>query len=242
MGQGEAHWKRMKTRGRRPAGSGTRDAIVKVARQQFSERGYTRTTLRSVATDAHVDPRLVLHYFGSKQGLFVQSVELPLSAAVIIERVFAAGDTEVASRAAELFVSILEDRAQRGVLTALLRAAVSEPEAADAIREVLTTQLLMPIAERVGGTDPGLRASLMASQLVGLAMARHVVAIGPLAGASREQLVQALTPVMEHYLRGSWVRPTPATPDGATMAGPATTMAGPATTMAGPATGTRDQG
>ena len=68
--------------------------------------------------------------------------------------------------------------------------------------------------------NPGLRASLMASQLVGLAMARHVVAIGPLAAASREELVRALTPVLDHYLRGDWVQAT--APGAATAEGPAT--------------------
>lgn len=198
----------MGTRGRRPAGSGTREAIVREARGQFAERGYSGTTLRSVATGAGVDPRLVLHYFGSKQGLFTHSVELPLPPEVILERVFAGGHEGVAERAAGLFVAILEDPVPRNALTALLRAAVTEPEAADAIREAISLRLLMPLAERVGGANPGLRASLMASQLVGLAMARHVVAIGPLAAASRAELVRALTPVLDHYLRGDWVQAT----------------------------------
>jgi len=203
----------MGTRGRRPAGSGTREAIVAEARRQFAERGYAGTTLRSVATGARVDPRLVLHYFGSKQGLYSDSVELPLPPEVILERVFAAGDEGVAARAAELFVSVLEDPVSRDVLIALLRAAASEPEAADAIRELVSRRLLVPIAERVGGPEPGLRASLMASQLVGLAMARHVVAIGPLATASHDELVRALTPVLDHFLRGDWVR-TPSDREG----------------------------
>lgn len=196
----------MGTRGRRPAGSGTRESILAEARRQFGERGYAGTTLRSVATGARVDPRLVLHYFGSKQGLFSHCVELPLPPEVILERVFAGGDAGVAARAAELFVAVLEDPVPRDVLVALLRAAASEPEAAEAIREVITRRLLVPVAERVGGPNPGLRASLMASQLVGLAMARHVVAIGPLAAASHEELVRALTPVLDHFLRGDWVR------------------------------------
>jgi len=201
----------MGTRGRRPAGSGTREAIMAEARRQFAERGYAATTLRSVATGAGVDPRLVLHYFGSKQGLFTHSVELPLPPDEILERVFAGDPEGVAARAAELFVAVLDDPGPRNALTALLRAAVTEPEAADAIRELVSHRLLMPIAERVGGANPRLRASLMASQLVGLAMARHVVAIDPLAAASHEELVRALIPVLEHYLRGDWVTVDPPT-------------------------------
>jgi AcrR family transcriptional regulator len=204
----------MASRGRRPAGSGTREAIVEEARRQFGERGYTGTTLRGVATGAGVDPKLVLHYFGSKQGLFAQSVELPLQPDVVLGRVFNGSADGMAQRAAEMVVSILESEDGRRAFTGLLRAAASEPEAAEAIREVLTARLLVPIAERVGGELPELRASLMASQIVGLAMARHIVAIPALAGASREQLVRALVPVLDHYLRGDWVL----TADNAAMA------------------------
>ena len=65
------------TRGRRPAGSGTREAILAAASRAFAEQGYPRTTLRGIARDAGVDTRLVTHYFGSKQDLFIAVVELP---------------------------------------------------------------------------------------------------------------------------------------------------------------------
>jgi hypothetical protein len=104
-------------------------------------------------------------------------------------------------------VSVLDDPDTRRPLVALLRAAVTEPEAAELIRRVLTERMLLPMAERVGGARPELRASLVASQLVGVTVVRHVVGLGPLAGASREQLIRALEPVFEHYLRGDWVEP-----------------------------------
>ena len=195
----------MTARGRRPAGSGTRDAIVEAARRQFGERGYAGTTLRSVAEAAGVDPRLVLHYFGSKQGLFVQCVDLPLSPALVIERIFAGGPDQIAGRAATLVMEVMDDPDSRRAFTGILRAAVTEPEAAAGVRDMLTTRLLLPIAERVGGDRPDLRASLMASQIVGLVMARQIVGIPALMEASRDQLIRALVPVFEHYLCGDWV-------------------------------------
>jgi AcrR family transcriptional regulator len=191
-------------RGRRPAGSGTREAIVEAAREQFSERGYRGTTLRSVGSAAGVDPKLVLHYFGSKQQLFVQSLELPLDPDQVVGRLFEPGPETIGARAAEMLMTILDDLDSQHVLVAVVRAAASEPEAAELIREVLTTRVLGPMAQLVGGPDAELRASLMGSQIVGLAMARHVVGLKPLATASREQLVAALTPVFEHYLGGDW--------------------------------------
>ena len=197
----------MPKRGRgRPSGlSVTREAIVAEARRQFGERGYRSTTLRSIAADAGVDPRLLLHYFGSKQELFEASVELPIQPERALEIVFADGRDDVPRNAARLLVSILQDPHSRGAMTAILRAAVTEPEAAELIRGVLTERMLLPIAHRLGGEQPELRASFVASQLVGLAVVRHIVGVEPLASASPEQLAAAIEPVFAHYLNGDWV-------------------------------------
>ena len=192
-------------RGRRPAGSGTREAIIDAARGQFGTLGYRRSTLRGIARIAGVDARLVLHYFGSKKQLFMESVKLPVDPQIQIERMFAPGPGSIGERAARSLVGVLGDPETQGALVSLVRAAASEPEAAELIREVLTRRLLLPLAQRVGGEQPELRASLMASQVIGLAMARHVVGLKPLEAATSEQLVRALTPVMDHYLTGAWV-------------------------------------
>ena len=192
-------------RGRPKGQSGTRAAIVTEARRQFSELGYGRTTLRGIARGAGVDPRLLLHYFGSKQDLFKASVELPMEPERVINVVFGSGVDGVPGNAARLMLSVLDDAETRRPMQALLRAAVTEPEAADLIRQVLTERLLLPIAQRVGGTRPELRASLLASQVVDLLLVRHVVGIKPLAAASRDDLERALVPVFEHYLRGDWL-------------------------------------
>jgi hypothetical protein len=134
-------------------------------------------------------------------------VELPIEPQRVVATVFGGPAEGMAGRAARLMVSVLDDPDTRRPLVALLRAAVTEPEAAELIRRVLTERMLLPMAERVGGARPELRASLVASQLVGVTVVRHVVGLGPLAAASREQLIRALEPVFEHYLRGDWVEP-----------------------------------
>jgi AcrR family transcriptional regulator len=196
---------RKRGRGRRPPGSGTREAILDAARHQFGELGYRRTTIRSIGAEAGVDPRLLLHYFGSKQQLFMQTIELPIDPETVFDRLFEDGGGDVGSRAAEVLIDVLDEPAIRQAITGLIRAAVSEPEAAEAVRNVLMARILMPLARRVGGVRPDVRAGLLATQIVGLVMARHIVAIPPMATASREELVRAIGPVMEHYLRGDWV-------------------------------------
>jgi AcrR family transcriptional regulator len=189
-------------RGRRPAGSGTREAIAAAARRQFGDVGYQRASLRSIAGEAGVDPRLVLHFFGSKQQLFASVVELPFDPATAFDAILGPGEQGLGRRVAEFVLAVLDSPEGRRTITGLIRAAASEEEAAATIREMVARRLLLPLAARVGRERPELRASLVASQIVGLAMARHVVGLTALATASHAELVAALAPVFDHYLTG----------------------------------------
>lgn len=191
-------------RGPRPAGTDTRVAILQAAREQFAASGYGRTTMRGVAAAAGVDPRLVLHYFGSKRELFMASVRLPVDPDAFIRRIFDGDREQLPERVAWGLVSTLEDPKTRHAALAIIRAAASEPEAAAIIRAVLTERVLTPLVVRIDADHAELRATMVASQFVGMAMARYVVAVEPLASASPEQVVRALTPVIDHYLTGEW--------------------------------------
>jgi AcrR family transcriptional regulator len=195
--------------GRRPgrpkAATGTREAILEAARRQFADTGFQRTTLRSVAARAGVDPRLVLHYFGSKAGLFEASVELPVDPTALIARIFAGDSAAIGQRAADALLAIVDDADTRGGFHALLRAAVADPEAAASIREVLAARLLGPLAARIGGDHAEQRAAMLSTLLVGIAIGRHIVAFKPLAAMPRETLVRAIRPAIEHYLLDDWV-------------------------------------
>ena len=189
-------------RGRRPAGSGTREAIAAAARRQFGELGYRRASLRNIALEAGVDPRLVLHFFGSKQELFASVVELPFDPETTFDALLAPGEQGLGRRVAEFILALLDSSEGRRTVTGLIRAAASEEAAAATIRELVAQRLLLPLASREGRDRPELRASLVASQIVGLAMARHVVGLTPLTTASHAELIAALAPVFDHYLTG----------------------------------------
>jgi AcrR family transcriptional regulator len=195
-------------RGRRPgsspgSGSAAQEAILAAAKKQFSELGYPRTTIRGIARAAGVDPRLVAHYFGSKQELFVTVVELPFDPETAFARLIGPGPDGLGRRVAEFALNVLDSPAGRQTITGLLRAAASEEEAAVLIRDLLVQRLLTPLTRELGGDQPELRGSLLGSQISGLAFARHIVGLRPLVEAPREVLVDALAPVLDHYLTGS---------------------------------------
>jgi AcrR family transcriptional regulator len=186
--------------GRRPGDSGTREAILRAARRQFSELGYDRTSLRSIAAEAGVDPTLVSHFHGSKQQLFVTVVELPFEPAVVLPRLLSGDRETVGLRLARFFVGVLESEQGRQRITGLVRAAASEPEAARMLRELVTRELFGPIAASLGTPDARLRASYVGSQLVGLVMARYVVGVEPLASRTPDEVARTIAPVLQRYL------------------------------------------
>jgi AcrR family transcriptional regulator len=186
--------------GRRPGESGTRAAILRSARRLFAELGYDRTTIRAIGADAGVDAALVVHFFGSKQQLFLSVVELPFDPSVVLPRLVSGDRATVGERFAAFLVSVLEDPDARGRLTGMVRAAAAEPEAARMLRELITERVLGPLAAALGVDDARLRATLAGSQVVGLVTARHVVGVEPLASLPPDALARAVAPTFQRYL------------------------------------------
>src|SRR6266511_5791674 len=105
--------------GRRPGPSVTREKIVAAARRQFAEHGYERASLRAIARTAHVDQRLITHFFGSKHGVFVAAMALPLDPAQFVAAVAAPGIDGFGERLAGRWV-VLWDSTEGRHLVGLL--------------------------------------------------------------------------------------------------------------------------
>ena len=188
--------------GRRPGVSGTREAILDAARRAFAEHGYQHATIRMVADLAGVDPALVHHYFRYKQDLFVAAVQLPVNPVEQLTAVLAQDPDQAGERMVEVFLSIWDHAADQSPLLALVRSAVGDDRAAALLREFITEEVLGQVAHRLGGPDARLRATLIGSQIIGLAMARYIVRVEPLASAPPAQLVAAIGPTLQRYLTG----------------------------------------
>lgn len=186
--------------GRRPGESGTRDAILTAARRQFADLGYDRASLRGIARAAGVDPGLVAHFFGSKQRLFVTVVELPFVPAEVLPRILAGDPAAVGGRLAAFIVGALSQEESRSRLIGLIRSAAAEPEAASMVRDLITRDVLVPLVERIGSPDAPLRASLIGAQVVGLVMARYIVAVEPIASVGADTLTRVYAPIFQRLL------------------------------------------
>jgi AcrR family transcriptional regulator len=195
----------VKTRVGRPVGSPpNREAILSAAREQFAQRGYETATIRSIAAQAGVDPALVHHYFGSKDQLFAAAVRLPINPRQIVPEVLEGGVDGLAERLLRRFLETwsADPAGTGGALAGLIRSAASNPDAARMIREFVTREVLERIAGALDLPQPRLRAALVCSQLIGMALARFVVRVEPIAGMDAETLIACYAPTLQRYLTG----------------------------------------
>jgi AcrR family transcriptional regulator len=188
--------------GRRPGTTSTREEILKAAGRLFGERGYHGATMRAIAAEAGVDAALVVHFFGNKAALLGEAVQWPFDPEVEMPKLLADGRHHVGMQLAGLFVRTWDSEGSRNPILILLRAATTEPQAAEMLREFLRLRLFAPLMDRLGSDRPELRTDLVASQLVGLGIARYVLHLEPLASAKPEGVVAWISPTLQRYLTG----------------------------------------
>ncbi|HXY44877.1 MAG TPA: TetR family transcriptional regulator [Acidimicrobiales bacterium] len=191
----------MSRTGRRPGTSNTKAHILNAARREFGAHGYRATTFRTVAEGAGVDPALITHYFGSKEALFAAALELPAPPLSELSGALATlGPPEAAQLIVRTYLTLLANPRFRDSILALVRSAVAEEQAATMLREFLSDGLITIVANVARGPSAELRASLIAAQLIGVAMLRHVLGVESLKEASIDDLVSVVAPVVARYL------------------------------------------
>lgn len=189
--------------GRRPGNPDTREAILSAARSAFAEKGYDGASIRAIATGAGVDPALVHHYFGTKDKLFLAMMDAPVDPADIISEAADGDRDEIGVRFVRAFLAMW-DGPRGAAAVALLRSVVGTEWTAKLFREFVVTQVLRRAVPRLGldAEQAHLRITLAASHLVGLALARYVIKVEPLASVPPETLVAAVGPAVQRYLTG----------------------------------------
>ncbi|WP_373159838.1 TetR/AcrR family transcriptional regulator [Mycobacterium marinum] len=187
----------------RPIGtSNTREHILTCARELFALNGLDRTSVRSVAAAAGVDAALVHHYYGTKQQLFAAAIQIPIDPTVVLEQIVETPVDELGLKLPSVLLPLWDSELSTG-LVSTLRAlmAGTEPNLARSfLQEVVTSE----VGSRVDSpTGTGrIRAQFVASQLLGVVMARHIVKIEPFASLPADQVAQAIAPTLQRYLTG----------------------------------------
>ncbi|MEU6290869.1 TetR/AcrR family transcriptional regulator [Streptomyces sp. NPDC005047] len=192
-------------RGRPPRteSAGTRDRILTTAREEFSEHGYEKTSVRGIAKAAGVDAALVHHYFGTKEQIFEAAIEVAFAPALEAPAAIVDAPLDgVGEQLTRFIIGVWENPTTRKPVLAIVRSAVNNDTAAAVFRRLIATQVMQRVAARLDAPDAELRVELAAAQLVGCAMLRYVIKVEPLASADPEQIVARLAPVVQGHLTG----------------------------------------
>jgi len=149
-----------------------------------------------------VDPALVRRFFGGKEELFTAVASAVIDPASALAAVADGPVDQAGERLLRYFLGLLGDVRRPGPLLGLVRAAVTSDHAADVLRQFLAETVHAGIAAGLHADQPDFRAALVASQLVGIAVARYAVRLAPLAAADTDQLAGWVAPVLQYYLTG----------------------------------------
>ncbi len=184
--------------GRRPGNpQDTRDDILAAAQQLFAENGYERATIRGIASTADVDPGLVIHHFTNKTALFAAAHALPFDPATMLEHVAELPVKQRGREVARIYLSMTDRPGSAAV--SLLRGAATNDRAAQMLGEFITSVFLAHVDTLMTGPDRRRRLALVGAHLMGIAVARNIVGIGPLSDASVDELVELVGPAIQQY-------------------------------------------
>jgi AcrR family transcriptional regulator len=178
----------------------TRDRILECARQLFAQEGFDRTTIRTVAAAAGINPSLVLRYYGSKEQLFAAAASFELA----IPDLTRVPRAEIGRTLVRHFLRTWD--AHGDELPALLRVAVTHDGARERLIALFREQVLPALAPLCEPERLMLRTSLVATQTMGLALMRYVLKFPPVVALDEDELVERIGATMQTYL----IEPMPA--------------------------------
>jgi AcrR family transcriptional regulator len=187
----------------RPAGnSDTRGRILACARELFARNGIANTSIRAVAAAAGVDSALVHHYFGTKEKLFAAAVHIPIDPMDVIGPLREVPVEELGYKLPSMLLPLWDSEIGAGLI-ATLRSILAGTEV-NLIRSFIQDVIAVEVGTRVD-SPPGsgtIRIQFVASQLVGVVMARYILQLEPFASLPPDQIARTIAPNLQRYLTG----------------------------------------
>ncbi len=180
-----------------------RAAILAAARSVFAERGYVKATIRQIAQRAGVTHGLVVLHFSSKEELFLAAVPGTRDLGESVQ-----GDVEgLAGRVARAYVARMESADSADPFIALVRGAADDQDSAKALLRAMREKSISAYLTVLDGADVPLRVDLLGAHLIGVTFSRYVLADGPIAAMSPDELTDYLTMSLRGILLGCPGRP-----------------------------------
>ena len=172
----------------------TRASIMTAARSAFRDHGYDGASIRMIGSAANIDPAMVIRYFGNKESLFLEAVDIDLE----LPDLAAIAKTRRGEALVEHFVHRWEG--EDDVLVTLLRSAVTIDLAAERLRTVYSQQVRRTVGAVVDRTELDRRSALVASEMLGVALTRYILRLPAIVRQSPRQIVQDHGPSVQRHL------------------------------------------
>jgi AcrR family transcriptional regulator len=188
--------------GRPPGTSDRRDRILVAARELFARNGIGNTSIRSIAAASDVDPALVHHYFGTKEQLFAAAVHIPIDPMQVIGPMRDTPVEQLGLALPSMLLPLWDSELGAGFI-ATIRSLLAGDDVS-LIRSFLEDVITVEVGSRVD-EPPGtgaIRVQFVASQLVGVVMARYILELEPFASLPVEQIAVTIAPNLQRYLTG----------------------------------------
>jgi AcrR family transcriptional regulator len=176
--------------------------IAEAARDEFAEHGWAGTTIRAVARAADVDPALVYHYFGSKEGLLDAATNPPQRWLENVANVWTAPVEDLGAALVKLLLASWADDEIGPTLRAILQTAAHEPTTREKLRRVVEGSLMGVSGLGDDVRERGIRSGLISSQMMGFALMRYVWKIEPIASMPEQEAIAAIAPNLQRYVDG----------------------------------------
>ncbi|MGO8769175.1 MAG: TetR family transcriptional regulator [Mycobacterium sp.] len=176
--------------------------IVAAARGEFAEHGWAGTTIRAVARAADVDPALVYHYFGSKEGLLDAATNPPQKWLESVAKVWTTPIERLGTALITLLLASWADEEIGPTLRAILQTAAHEPSTREKLRRVVEGSLMGVSELGRDERDRLIRSGLISSQMMGFGLMRYVWKIEPISSMADDEAIAAISPNLQHYVNG----------------------------------------
>jgi AcrR family transcriptional regulator len=176
--------------------------ILAAARDEFAQHGWAGSTIRAVARAADVDPALVYHYFGSKEGLLDAATNPPQKWLESVAKVWTTPVDQLGAALITLLLASWADDEIGPTLRAILQTAAHEPATREKLRRVVEGSLMGVSGLGTDERDRLVRSGLVSSQMMGFALMRYVWKIEPIASMSDDEAIAAVSPNLQHYVNG----------------------------------------
>jgi AcrR family transcriptional regulator len=188
--------------GRPPGTSDTRERILVSARELFARNGIDKTSVRAIAAGAGVDAALVHHYFGTKQQLFAAAIRVPIDPMQVLVPLRGTPLEHLGLTLPSILLPLWDSELGSGFI-ATLRSLLAGNEVSlirSFLQEIITAEVGPRIDNPPGSAQ--IRVQFVASQLVGVVMARYILELDPFKSLPVQQIAETIGPNLQRYLTG----------------------------------------